>query len=151
MTGNSQGENRDDYAFTVDNFGNESGVVDLKVGGVAITSILIDSGATCNIVDKATWEMLKKNGVKCVSRRTNKKLFTYGQEKPIDALGTFVAEIECENNDRKCEGEFTVIKGTGETLLGRRTVPSQKRGLMMTYAGSSQTYLQAWENSRITN
>ena len=44
VTGNSQGENRDDYAFTVDNTGNESGVVDLKVGGVAITSILIDLG-----------------------------------------------------------------------------------------------------------
>ena len=52
MTGNSQGENRDDYAFTVDNFGNESGVVDLKVGGVAITSILIDSGATCTLWTK---------------------------------------------------------------------------------------------------
>ncbi|KAI0225432.1 hypothetical protein LSAT2_023766 [Lamellibrachia satsuma] len=121
VTGNRQGENRDDYAFTVDNTGNESGVVDLKVGGVAITSILIDSGATCNIMDKATWEMLKKEGVKYVSRRTNKKLFAYGQEKPIDVLGTFVAEIECENNDRKCEGQFTVIKGTGKTLLGRRT------------------------------
>ncbi|KAI0235846.1 hypothetical protein LSAT2_013619 [Lamellibrachia satsuma] len=108
-------------AAKVDNTGNESGVVDLKVRGVAIASILIDSGATCNIMDKATWEILKKDGVKCVSRRTNKKLFTYGQEKPIDVLGTFVAEIECENNDRKCEGEFTVIKGTGKTLLGRRT------------------------------
>ena len=94
VTGNRQGENRDDYAFTVDNTGNVSGVVDLKVGGVAITSILIDSGATCNIMDKATWEMLKKDGVKCVSSRTNKKLFAYGQEKPIDVLGTFVAEIE---------------------------------------------------------
>ena len=95
--------------------------MDLKVGGVAIISILIDSGATCNILDKVTWEMLKKDGVKYVSRRTNKKLFAYGQEKPIDVLGTFVAEIEYENNDRKCEGEFTVINGTGKTLLGRRT------------------------------
>ena len=38
VTGHIQCENRDDYAFTVDNTGNESGVVDLKVGGVAITS-----------------------------------------------------------------------------------------------------------------
>ena len=88
---------------------------------MAITSIFIDSGATCNIMDKAIWEMLKKDGVKYVSRRTNKKLFAYGQEKPIDVLGTLVAEIECKNNDWKYEGEFTVIKGTGETLLGRRT------------------------------
>ena len=33
-----------------------------------------------------------------------------------------MAEIECENNDRKCEGEFTVIKWTSKPLLGRRTV-----------------------------
>ena len=33
VTGNSQGENRDDYASTVDKTGNDSGVVDLKVGG----------------------------------------------------------------------------------------------------------------------
>ena len=72
-------------------------------------------------MDKATWEMLKKGGVKYVSRRTNKKLFTYEQEKPIEVLGTFVAEIESENNDKKCEGEFTVLKGTSKTLLGRRT------------------------------
>ena len=32
-----------------------------------------------------------------------------------------MAEIECENNDKKCQGEFTVIKGTGKTLFGRRT------------------------------
>ena len=56
-----------------------------------------------------------QEGVKCVSRRTNKKLFTHGQEKPIEVLGTLVAEIECENIDRKCEGEYTVIKGTGKT------------------------------------
>ena len=119
-------------------------------------------------MNKVIWEMLKKDGVKYVSRRTNKKLFVYGQEKPIDALGTFVAEIECENNDGKCEGEFTVINGTGKTLLGRRTAEKldvlrvgplehphtysvTEEGLMLTYAGSSQTYLQAWENSRITN
>ena len=28
---------------------------------MAITSTLIDSGATCNIMDKATWEMLTQN------------------------------------------------------------------------------------------
>ena len=44
VTGNNPGENTDDYAFTVDNTRNESGVVDLSVVGVAITSILIDSG-----------------------------------------------------------------------------------------------------------
>ena len=42
-----------------------SGVVDLSVGGVQLKNVLIDSGATCNIVDGATWESLKQKGVKC--------------------------------------------------------------------------------------
>ena len=36
-----------------------SGVVDLCVGGVQLKNVLNDSGATCNIVDRATWENLK--------------------------------------------------------------------------------------------
>ena len=31
-----------------------NGVVDLKVGGVNIKSVLTDSGASCNLMDKAT-------------------------------------------------------------------------------------------------
>ena len=46
-----------------------SGVVDLCVGGVQLKNVLIDSGATCNIVDRATWESLKQEGVKCKSRK----------------------------------------------------------------------------------
>ena len=45
----------DCYAFVIKGGSDSSGVVDLCVGGV-----LIDSGETCNIVDRATWESLKQ-------------------------------------------------------------------------------------------
>ena len=60
-------------------------------------------------------------GVKCTSQTTGNKLFAYEQDKPIEVIGTFVSEIECEVNNKKCLGEFTVIKGVGKTLLGRST------------------------------
>ena len=111
----------EEYAFTIENDRNQSGLVNLKVGGVTMTSVVIDSGATCNVMDKATWEILKQSRVKCTSQTTGKKLFAHEQDKPIEVIGTFISEIECETNNKTCLGEFMVIKGVGKTLLGRNT------------------------------
>ena len=60
-------EEEDNCAFVLDtkSSNGSSGVVDLSVGGVQLKNVLTDSGATCNIVDLATWESLKQKGVKC--------------------------------------------------------------------------------------
>ena len=60
-------EEEDNYAFVLDtkSSNGSSGVVDLRVGGVQLKNVLIDSGATYNIVDRAAWESLKQKGVKC--------------------------------------------------------------------------------------
>ena len=55
-SGNSEPEERQ-HAFHVGT-GSSNGIVDLKVGGVDLKSVLIDSGASCNLMDKATWEEL---------------------------------------------------------------------------------------------
>ena len=93
----------------------------LCVGGVQLKNVLIDSGATCNIVDRATWESLKQKGVKCKSRKCEKKLFAYGQTKAIEVVGTFESEIHCEESGEKCMDEFTVVEGRGKALLGKDT------------------------------
>ena len=55
------------FAFTVEQLtGHErkSGdLITLIVGGVAVSDVLIDSGATCNMVGQHTWEMLKLKGI----------------------------------------------------------------------------------------
>ena len=56
-----------------------------------------------------------------LSQKCSKKLFAYGQTKPIEVLGTFEAEIHCEVSAKSCLGEFTVVKGPGKTLLGKYT------------------------------
>ena len=33
--------------------------------------VIIDSGATVNIIDKSTWESLKAKHIKCKSERSN--------------------------------------------------------------------------------
>ena len=112
---------RNDYAFVVRHKYGSEGEVSLKVGGVRVEGVLIDSGASCNLIDYKTWSYLKQNRVVCQSAQSEKKIFAYGQKEPIDVAGTFTTEIVCEANGETCVDEFTVIKGDGRPLLGKRT------------------------------
>ena len=101
------------------------------VGGVEIIT-MIDSGASCNIVDKNTWGEVKKKKMKCTSSKaTGRCLYAYGNEKPLTVLGTFEAEVTLsggENRRSKVNAEFVVFDGKGVTLLGRKT--SEKLGVL---------------------
>ena len=92
----SEEPEEDYYAFVVRCDSDLSGVADLYIGGVQLNNVLIDSGATCNIVDLDTWKSLKQEGVKCRSQRCERKLFAYGQTEPIEVLGTFESGVYCE-------------------------------------------------------
>ena len=98
-----------------------SGVADLYIGGAQLNNVLIDSGATCNIVDLDTWKSLKQEGVKCRSQRCARKLFAYGQTEPIEVVETFESGVYCEASGERCVAEFTVVKTHGSALLGRDT------------------------------
>ena len=52
------------YAFPVDNKQQEK--IEVTVGGCNL-DVIVDSSASTNIIDKQTWEWLKKNKVKCKS------------------------------------------------------------------------------------
>ena len=55
-TSGADSEN-DQYAVTVDS-GNIGGMITVQLGGVSV-EVLIDSGASTNVIDKRTWEELK--------------------------------------------------------------------------------------------
>lgn len=46
-------------------------------GGVPNDAMIVDSGASCNVINCMSWEELKENEVKCVSMKSNKKLYPY--------------------------------------------------------------------------
>ena len=110
-------DEEDEYAFTVKET-LDTGKVTVFVGGVQL-EIVIDSGASTNVIDKYLWEDLKKKHIKCTSRKTTKKLYAYGSTTPLTVIGTFTADVNVA--DRHVTTEFTVIEGKGEPLLGRKT------------------------------
>ena len=88
------------------------------MGGVIIRA-LVDSGSTTNVVDGNTWKYLKKNKVKCVSEKCTTRLYPYGTRQPLATLGNFQTTVEIQN--RKVDAKFTVVEGTGKTLLSKGT------------------------------
>ena len=55
-----------EYVFSVgDDTRQSNGVVTLNVGGIRLPNVLIDSGATSNLLGKSTWEWLKSQRIQC--------------------------------------------------------------------------------------
>lgn len=95
----------------------KSDTIDVKVGGIVVNNMLIDSGATCNVINESVWKSLKRKGVKCKTEPTNKKLYSYAADKPLKILGKFQAKAQIGSN--QAEAEFYVIKGNNSRpLLG---------------------------------
>ena len=84
-------------------------------------NVLIDSGATSNLLGKPTWEWLKSQRLQCKTRKDAKVLFAYGNTKPLPTLGTFTAHVMCTDTSAIVEADFVVTDGDGRTLLCRDT------------------------------
>ena len=85
-------------------------MLEIGVEGVSLI-MLVDSGATTNVVDENTWEDLKRDSIKCVSRKATSQLKAYPSDKPLEVKGIFHCEVRAGNS--KTNADFTVIKGRG--------------------------------------
>ena len=113
-----------EYAFGVLDGSNVSsdGKTPVKMGGLTVTMI-IDSGASCNVIGRNVWEYLKANKVACTSTKSSKKLYAYGSNQPLQVAGMFTAEVSVEESVLSGV-EFIVIENEGHALFGRETAIS---------------------------
>ena len=120
-------EGDNEYAFSVGlgSGSEDEAFVNVMVNGVTIRNMLIDSGATCNAIDRKTWKDLRGQGFALKLERTSKKLLPYGSEESLGILGKFTGRTEV--NNRAVAAEFIVVDGGEQGLLGRRT--AQKLGV----------------------
>ena len=83
----------DDFAFTLESSRRDIPTVDIELGGVRLKGVLVDSGFTCSVIDRATWETLNEKKVKCVSRKSNRRLYSYGSNEPLTTAGEFETKL----------------------------------------------------------
>ena len=55
--------------------------------------MIIDSRASVDVISEALWDQLKKRHIKCVTKRSTKRLYAFGAVKPLDVMGTFATDI----------------------------------------------------------
>ena len=110
-------EDEDEYAFIVKS-ASQPGKIEVFIGGILV-EMVVDSGASTNVIDKHLWSKLKHEKIECVSKKSNKKLYPYGSKQPLEVLGTFSALTKV--GETVVKAEFVVIDGEGEALLGRET------------------------------
>ena len=110
-----------EFAFTINQVGQiHSGSVTIEVGGVNFSDVIIDLGATCNIISESTWQMAKRQKIVCSSSAgSKKKLFAYGSDTPLPIVGEFSTLVKSGNE--QVTATFVVIKGNGRSLLGKET------------------------------
>ncbi|XP_062613747.1 uncharacterized protein K02A2.6-like [Saccostrea cucullata] len=108
------------YVFTIRNQDRSKNDFSVSIGGID-SKVIIDSGASVNVIDRHLWEQLKEQKVKChrQSKASTKKLYPYGSNKPLTVAGSFVADV-C-TRDRGVSAEFFVVEESGQALLGYDT------------------------------
>ena len=74
----------------------------LCLGGVTISNVMIDSGASCNLMSKATWENLKQSQVRATFRKESIRLFAYGSETPLSIHGFVATDVVSLDTNEKC-------------------------------------------------
>lgn len=103
-------------------------LIQVNIGGVRL-KVMVDSGASCNVIDEGTWSALKDKNFDGVSFVTKQKLYPYGRTKPLTVLSKFKADVQVVGNkEHREQATFFVIKGKGVPLLGRET--SMKLGVL---------------------
>ena len=108
-----------EFAFGITD-GNASSTINVSVGGVKL-DVLIDSGATHNIIDEDTWMYLKSKAITCTSsaKPAGQQLYTYASTRPFQVKGTFTCDVRAGRG--QVIADFFVIKGKGIPLLCKQT------------------------------
>ena len=109
----------DDFTFTLQSSGRDIPTIDIEFGGVRLEGVLVNSGSTCNVIDRATWEMLKEKKVKCISRKSKRKLYSYGSNEPLTTAGEFDTELRYKG--KRCHVCFIVVEEKARAILSRET------------------------------
>ena len=94
----------------------EGDTLNIKVEGRKIP-IIIDSGASVNIIDEATFRSMNLKGMK--PRKTKVKIFPYGTKVPLKIVG--IARLRVETGSRVANVDFHVVKGHSGNLMGRKS------------------------------
>ena len=93
--------------------------VSVDIGGVR-TEVLIESGASMNVVDPKLWEKMKAQNVRCKTELSEKPK----TRKPLTVAGRLTAEVSLLSV--KTIADFYVVEEPAKAFLGKETAKEHK-------------------------
>ncbi len=78
---------REEYAFVIEEGQSSAGEITLMVGGVQLDGVLIDSGASCNVIGYETWSNLKKKNIIASQQNQRRSCLPTARRNPLKLLG----------------------------------------------------------------
>ena len=79
--------------------------------------VIIDSGATCNLMSKQVFDKVSKGKLELL--KTDRKVYAYASQEPLKLGGRCMLNICVPDSQTSFKAEFFVMPGTADTLLGR--------------------------------
>ena len=113
-------DSSDEYAYTLSNSTQPSVTVNILNQPI---KMIVDSGASCNIIGETTANTLVKFGTKLVQHET--KIFPYGSPPLISSS---YIEANIEYNNTVVKGKLIVMNNNISSLLGKST--AEKLGVL---------------------
>jgi len=105
-----------EFLFSL-NSKNNLGKAHIGVEDVSI-EFIIDSGASCNMIDKSAWHKLKMARPNIRLHKTEARIFPYGAEKPLNLLGIIYCNTSYENK-RQISRIYVADCPTAGCLIGK--------------------------------
>ena len=104
----------DDEIFAINLSPEEEPEVEFVVGGQKVR-MLIDSGASCNVIDYTLWKQFQSNGIVCKSQSENKCIKSYATASKVRVETKFWATVEIGGKSLS-DVEFLVIANEGRPI-----------------------------------
>ena len=105
----------DEYLFAIGS-NMEDNTVQITVEGKLIP-VIVDSGASVNVLDSATFNRLSESEV--VLRDSRVKIYAYGSKTPLPVKGIFNANVS--TSQLQTQADFVVVESLHEgSLLGKK-------------------------------
>ena len=107
----------DEYLFAL---GHSSKTVTVNINAVD-TAVIIDSGASVNVLDADTFTKLLRHGDIQLSE-CKKRILPYGATKPLPVKGSFQANVFSPDTNRTVQATFIVVETSNSgSLLSKNT------------------------------
>ena len=106
----------DDACFALKSTPDKTPETQIKIGHTPV-KVLIDSGASVNIIHKEMFERINSENNHTKLVKTNARIRAYGTDTPIELCGEFHTTIKLAN-DQSVDATFFVTKSKSQCILG---------------------------------